>query len=62
MKLSYDIARCAGYWNLLPFGKQLDTVCIDCARRTSPGHPKYQWSMEGAVVDGVCVSKIKDEK
>jgi len=61
MSLAHDVARCPGQFDHVPFGKALHTACIDCQRRTCRDMgPRTPWS-QGEVVDGVCVSKIKEE-
>jgi hypothetical protein len=63
MNLPYDVARCNGHWQALPFAKQLDAVCIDCQRRTDKSTGERQPWMQGEVLDGICSNKIEgDEK
>lgn len=45
MSLSFDIARCPGDGYVEDGEQHWREGCEDCLRRTSPGHPTYQWYM-----------------
>ena len=55
------MTKCLGSWLSVPFGRQLDPVCVDCQRRAIPPIPLAEWK-QGVVVDGVCESKLEGEK
>lgn len=55
MSLPYDIARCPGY---AADGEWRDG-CEDCQRRTQPGHPYWQSTIQPpAIVVFECDSRI----
>lgn len=57
MTLPYDYSRCAG--RLLP-DDTMHADCINCLRRTSPGHPTRQiYTLAPPLEDGRCPSYIK---
>jgi len=60
--LAYDVARCPGQFDQVPFGKALHPTCINCQRRTCRDiGPRTPWG-QGVVVDGVCEMKLGSEK